>query len=145
MDLIAARECHYQEYRVFEADMRGREYCREELECLTDPLAAHKGWQRMRDVGELRCRYDAEQGEEACEYAGFVLCAKPAQEKTDLLRGLATVPRRAIRRADVRSVQLANAVVRQHGPRANCMRPRPVIQKAQCKIQPQPVAAVTII
>jgi hypothetical protein len=38
----APRKRRHQQDGVFEADPRGGEYCREQLECLTDPLAARK-------------------------------------------------------------------------------------------------------
>jgi hypothetical protein len=85
MYFVAARERRHEEDGMFEADPCGREYCREELKCLTDPLAARETWQRMDGIRDPRCRHNAEQREETCENAGLVLRVCAAHKKAHLL------------------------------------------------------------
>src|SRR5882762_1048275 len=144
--LVSTGKSHRKKDRVLERDLRGRNQRPIDLERLAQQLASRHAGQPLTRLRRRTYRHDAEQGQQAREHRRLLLHAQRAGEIGDLLRRLAAVTRHVARRiAHVGAVQLANAVVAEPGPRANGLRARLVAQKAQSKLEAQPLAAVAIV
>src|SRR5262249_35574557 len=82
----------------------------------------------------------------APEQRGFLLQSQRAREVRHLMGRLAAMARQVPPRlAHVRAIELADAIVRQPGPRADGLRARLVMQEAQRQLHACALAAVAVI
>ncbi len=144
---VAGMQRAYQVHGVLERDLRIAYQGAVRLECFAEQCAPRDSGCRRR----LRLHGDGvdetKQAADAREDGRFPPHAQRAGEERCLPRRLAAVTRDAGAAGlmKIGAVELADAVIRQTGPRTNSVRARFVVNETKCQVQPQPVAAVSIV
>jgi len=145
-EFITARQCGDQVHRVFEAYAVCGHQLLVDLECLAEQLAAREVGQGPLIKLGSRLRQHAQQGTHTCQERAFFLEFRRACEVRALLRRAPARPRhRAARLLHVAAIELADAIVREAGPRPYGLRARLVLDEAQGEIETEPVAAVAVV